>query len=131
MRGDRTVNALEKATSAGAKGDDSDRSLLPRVGRGWAADPCEKAVACRSNESDARPDRAALAEKEIASGKIKGPAHGVPVAIKDLCWVKGAPAAHGMTIHREFRPNEDATVVARLKDAGAIILGKLQQTEGA
>ena len=74
---------------------------------------------------------AAVAEKEIAAGKIKGPLHGVPVAIKDLCWVKGAPAAHGMTIHREFRPNEDATVVARLKDAGAIILGKLQQTEGA
>ena len=74
---------------------------------------------------------AAAAEKEITSGKIKGPLHGVPVAVKDLCWVKGAPAAHGMTIHRDFRPTEDATVVARLKDAGAIILGKLQQTEGA
>src|SRR3954452_4328077 len=74
---------------------------------------------------------AAVAEKEIAAGKIKGPLHGVPIAIKDLCWAKGAPAAHGMTIHRDFRPSEDATVVARLKDAGAIILGKLQQTEGA
>lgn len=74
---------------------------------------------------------AATAEKDIASGKIKGPLHGVPIAVKDLCWTKGAPAAHGMTIHRDFRPIEDATVVARLKDAGAIILGKLQQTEGA
>ncbi|CAL78150.1 putative amidase [Bradyrhizobium sp. ORS 278] len=74
---------------------------------------------------------AAAAEKEIASGKIRGPLHGVPVAVKDLCWAKGAPAAHGMTIHRDFRPNEDATVVARLKAAGAVILGKLQQTEGA
>ncbi|HVX74717.1 MAG TPA: amidase [Bradyrhizobium sp.] len=74
---------------------------------------------------------AAAAEKDIASGKIKGPLHGVPIAVKDLCWVKGAPAAHGMTIHGDFRPSEDATVVARLKDAGAIILGKLQQTEGA
>ncbi|MGJ4997079.1 amidase [Bradyrhizobium sp. HKCCYLS3077] len=74
---------------------------------------------------------AAAAEKEIASGKIRGPLHGVPVAVKDLCWAKGAPAAHGMTIHRDFRPSEDATVVARLKDAGAVILGKLQQTEGA
>ena len=81
--------------------------------------------------ADSALAEAAVAEKEIAAGKIKGPLHGVPVAIKDLCWVKGAPAAHGMTIHREFRPNEDATVVARLKDAGAIILGKLQQTEGA
>ena len=74
---------------------------------------------------------AATAEKEIAAGKVRGPLHGVPIAVKDLCWVKGAPAAHGMTIHRDFRPTEDATVVTRLKDAGAIILGKLQQTEGA
>ncbi|MHC2437093.1 amidase [Bradyrhizobium sp. USDA 4451] len=81
--------------------------------------------------AEAALSEAAAAEKEIASGKIKGPLHGVPIAVKDLCWVKGAPAAHGMTIHRDFRPSEDATVVARLKDAGAIILGKLQQTEGA
>ncbi|WP_257165834.1 amidase [Bradyrhizobium sp. SRS-191] len=74
---------------------------------------------------------AAAAEQEIAAGKIRGPLHGVPVAVKDLCWAKGAPAAHGMTIHHDFRPAEDATVVARLKDAGAVILGKLQQTEGA
>jgi amidase len=81
--------------------------------------------------SEAALAEAARAEKEIASGKIRGPLHGVPVAIKDLCWDKNGPAAHGMTIHRDFRPSEDATVVARLKDAGAIILGKLQQTEGA
>src|SRR3954451_7455327 len=81
--------------------------------------------------ADSALAEAAAAEKGIASGKIRGPLHGVPVAVKDLCWAKGAPAAHGMTIHRDFRPTEDATVVARLKDAGAIILGKLQQTEGA
>lgn len=81
--------------------------------------------------ADSALAEAAAAEKEIVSGRIKGPLHGVPVAVKDLCWVKGAPAAHGMTIHREFRPSADATVVTRLKDAGAIILGKLQQTEGA
>ncbi|MBR0693309.1 amidase [Bradyrhizobium lablabi] len=81
--------------------------------------------------ADSALAEAAVAEKEIGSGNVKGPLHGVPVAIKDLCWVKGAPAAHGMTIHRDFHPNEDATVVTRLKGAGAIILGKLQQTEGA
>ena len=81
--------------------------------------------------ADSALAEANAAEKEIASGKIRGPLHGVPVAVKDLCWARGAPAAHGMTIHRDFRPTEDATVVARLKDAGAIILGKLQQTEGA
>src|SRR4029079_9672457 len=42
-------------------------------------------------------EEAAVAEKQIASGRIKGRLHGVPIAVKDLCWVKGAPAAHGMT----------------------------------
>jgi amidase len=76
-------------------------------------------------------EEARSAEKEIAAGKAKGLLHGVPVAVKDLCWTKDIPSAHGMTIHRDFRPKEDATVVVRLKAAGAIILGKLQQTEGA
>jgi amidase len=76
-------------------------------------------------------EQAHAAGKEIASGKVRSPLHGVPIAIKDLCWMNGVPSAHGMTIHRDYRPTEDATVVARLRDAGAIILGKLQQTEGA
>jgi amidase len=74
---------------------------------------------------------AAQAETEIAAGRYRGPLHGVPIAIKDLCWTKDAPTAAGMSIHRDFRPAEDATVVARLKQAGAVVLGKLQMTEGA
>ena len=76
-------------------------------------------------------EQARAAEAEIARGDIRGPLHGVPIAIKDLCWIKDVPSAHGMTIHRDYRPKEDATVVARLKHSGAVILGKLQQTEGA
>jgi len=102
------------------------KAMLERIER---LDGKLKSYACVM--ADSALAEAAAAEKEIGSGKIKGPLHGVPVAVKDLCWVKGAPAAHGMTIHRDFRPSEDATVVARLKNAGAIILGKLQQTEGA
>jgi len=71
------------------------------------------------------------AEAEIARGAVRGPLHGVPIAVKDLCWTKGIPTAAGMTIHRDFRPGEDATVVRRLREAGAVILGKLQLTEGA
>lgn len=71
------------------------------------------------------------AEAEIARGAARGPLHGVPIAVKDLCWTKGIPTAAGMTIHRDFRPGEDATVVRRLREAGAVILGKLQLTEGA
>jgi amidase len=76
-------------------------------------------------------EEARAADKEIAGGKLRGPLHGVPVAVKDLCWVKDVPSAHGMTIYRDYRPKEDATVVARLRNSGAVILGKLQQTEGA
>lgn len=71
------------------------------------------------------------AGREIAAGQHRGVLHGVPVAIKDLFWTKDAPAAAGMAIYRDFRPGQDATAVARLRDAGAIILGKLQMTEGA
>jgi amidase len=75
--------------------------------------------------------QAHAAEKEIASGKVRGPLHGVPVAVKDLCWMKDTPTSHGMTILHDNKPKEDGTVVARLREAGAVILGKLQQTEGA
>ena len=76
-------------------------------------------------------EQAHAAEKEIAAGEVRGPLHGVPIAVKDLCWTKDAPTAAGMTIYRDYRPSEDATVVSRLKEAGAVILGKLQLTEGA
>ncbi|WP_028004412.1 amidase [Sinorhizobium meliloti] len=75
--------------------------------------------------------QAAAAEAEIARGEYRGPLHGVPVAVKDLCWTEGHPTAAGMLTHRDHRPSEDATVVRRLREAGAIILGKLQMTEGA
>ncbi|RYF33611.1 MAG: amidase, partial [Comamonadaceae bacterium] len=71
------------------------------------------------------------ADAEIASGVARGPLHGVPLAVKDLFWTADAPTGHGMTIHKDFRAKEDATVVRRLRGAGAVLLGKLHQTEGA
>lgn len=74
---------------------------------------------------------AEAAAREIAAGAVRGPLHGVPLAVKDLCWTHDAPTAAGMAIHRGFRAPEDGTVVARLRAAGAVILGKLAMTEGA
>lgn len=71
------------------------------------------------------------AEREIASGFHRGPLHGVPLGVKDLLWTAGVPTAAGTTIHRSFRPDRDATAVARLREAGAVVLGKQQMTEGA
>jgi amidase len=70
-------------------------------------------------------------DAEIRRGENRGPLHGAPIAVKDLCWTKGARTMAGMPIYNDFIPGEDATVVSRLRDAGAVLLGKLQLTEGA
>lgn len=74
---------------------------------------------------------ARAAETDIIAGRYRGPLHGVPLAVKDLLWTRGVPTAGGTTIHKDFKPTEDATVVRRLREAGAVLLGKLQLTEGA
>ena len=81
--------------------------------------------------ADLALSQAEEADAEIARGKIRGPLHGVPIAVKDLCETKGIPTAAGMAVHKDYRPEKDATVVARLRLAGAVMLGKLQMTEGA
>src|SRR5213079_871721 len=75
--------------------------------------------------------KARQAEEEIDRGLWRGPLHGVPIAVKDLCYTDYAPTAAGMLIHKDFIPPYTCTVVERLERAGAIILGKLSMTEGA
>lgn len=84
----------------------------------------------RLMEQDAR-DAAARADQELAAGLDRGPLHGIPVALKDLVDTKGVVTAAGMAIHTDRIPVEDATIVQRLRSAGAVILGKLAMTEGA
>lgn len=71
------------------------------------------------------------AEHEIQAGDYKGPLHGVPIAVKDLCFTSGTRTMGGLKVLREFVPDYDATVVRKLREAGAVILGKLNLTEGA
>src|ERR1700681_1182341 len=76
----------------------------------------------------------ALAKKldgEIRNGIWRGPLHGVPIALKDLCYTSFAPTAGGTKIRAKFVPPYSATIVERLERAGAIIVGKLKMTEGA
>jgi amidase len=75
--------------------------------------------------------QAKTAEQEIVAGDIKGPLHGVPIAVKDNCFTKGIVTTNGMALRRDVKPDYDATVVTKLRDAGAILLGKLHHTEGA
>ncbi|HWJ76119.1 MAG TPA: amidase [Kaistia sp.] len=75
--------------------------------------------------------QAAAAESEIRSGRHRGPLHGVPIAIKDLFHTAGVASTFGSLAYKEFIADSDATLVHRLKMAGAIILGRLHLHEGA
>jgi amidase len=105
---------------------EATEALLARIDR---LDPRLKSYATLTRER-ALADAARL-DAETAAGRSRGPLHGVPIAVKDLCNTEGVPTAAGMAIHRRHVPAKDATVVTRLKQAGAVILGKLQMTEGA
>ena len=74
---------------------------------------------------------ARAADGEIRAGQYRGPLHGVPVAVKDLCYTKGVRTMGGTRVRENFVPDVDATVVSRLRDAGAVLLGKLNLSEGA
>lgn len=70
-------------------------------------------------------------EAEAQQGAWRGPLHGVPIALKDIFDTAGLPTTAGSRIFQGYIPKEDATVVQRLKKAGAILLGKLNLHEFA
>jgi amidase len=74
---------------------------------------------------------AAQADVEIGAGRWRGPLHGVPVAVKDLCQTKDVLTTCASRVLRDWRPGSNATVVDRLEAAGAVLLGKLNMTEFA
>ena len=69
------------------------------------------------------------AEQALIRGDYLGPMHGIPVAVKDQFWSKGIRSTGGSRFLADFVPDEDATVIAKLKRAGAILLGKTNLTE--
>jgi len=100
--------------------------MLRRIDR---VDPALKSYALVTPELALAQAR--VAEQMIGRRQILSQLHGVPVAVKDLCWTEGIATAAGMPLHRDFIPAVDATVVRKLREAGAVLLGKLQLTEGA
>lgn len=74
---------------------------------------------------------ARLKEQELEAGKRVGILHGVPVGLKDIFYTAGIKTTAGSRIFADFVPEYDATSVAKLKEAGAIILGKAVTTEFA
>jgi amidase len=105
---------------------DLTRHMLDRIAK---VDPVLKAYATLMPESALADAHAAA--REITTGKYRGPLHGVPVGVKDLCYTKGVRTMGGTAALRDFVPAYDATVVSKLRAAGAVILGKLNLSEGA
>ncbi|MBI4312293.1 MAG: amidase [Chloroflexi bacterium] len=74
-------------------------------------------------------DAARQAERAVLEGKPLGPLHGLPIALKDLNSTRGIRTTHGSLLYKDFVPQTDDIVVARIRDAGAIILGKTNTPE--
>ncbi len=71
------------------------------------------------------------ADEELARGVDRGPLHGIPLVLKDLFDTRDAPTTGGSKIFSERIPTEDATVVSRLRDGGAVLVGKANMHEWA
>ena len=81
--------------------------------------------------ADSAMAAAQKAEQEIDAGMSRGPLHGVPIAVKDLCFTKGVRTMGAAKVLADHVPSYDGTVIAKLEAAGAVLLGKLNLTEGA
>ena len=95
------------------------RALLERIER---LDPCCNAFLHVMRESALA--QAAAAEKEMIAGRFRGPLHGIPYALKDIADVAGLPTTCHSAILADHVAAQDAPLVARLKDAGAVLVGK-------
>ena len=74
-------------------------------------------------------EAARKADEKLARGEEVGPLHGLPVAHKDLVQTKGIRTTFGSLVYEDFIPEEDALLVERLREAGAILLGKTNTPE--
>ena len=83
---------------------------------------------CTLNEDNARA-RAKQADQALAKGESWGPLHGVPITVKDIFETAGLRTTAGYIPLKDYIPEQDATVVGRLRTAGAVILGKTNMAE--
>jgi len=76
-------------------------------------------------------ERARRAEREIMCGGHRGPLHGIPYGLKDVYETAGIATTGHSKVYADHVPAADATSVAKLREAGAVLLGKLSTHEGA
>ena len=114
------IEAAEAVRSRTATASELLEASLARIEQTDAAVGAFASVQADAARADAaRLDR----------GEATGPLHGVPVAVKDLIFTQGTPTEANCAALREFTPERDATVVSRLRAAGAVIIGKTNTHE--
>ncbi|HEV8701019.1 MAG TPA: Asp-tRNA(Asn)/Glu-tRNA(Gln) amidotransferase subunit GatA [Candidatus Polarisedimenticolia bacterium] len=123
----RTIGEIRSLVASGeASAVEVCRAHLERA---RALEPRLKAFRILLEEEALR--EAARVDRERAEGRTPGPLAGVPIAVKDVLCARGAPATCGSRILQNHVPIYDATCVARLRGAGAVLLGKTNMDEFA
>lgn len=120
------ADASEQISSKRISPLELTRLMLDRI---EALNP--KFIAYITVDADGAIAAAKTAEAEILRGRYRGPLHGIPVSIKDNIATRGVRTTAGSKVLDDWVPDFDATVVARLKQAGAVILGKTNMHEWA
>lgn len=82
-----------------------------------------------SSQPDVALETARERDRELARGLIRGPMHGLPIAVKDLMDVAGLPTSHGSRIYAGRVAADDSVIAARLREAGVVFVGKTNTPE--
>ena len=121
------LSAAATASAIRAKQVSSVEAVQAYLERIDKLDPSLKAyiTVCREEALAA----AGRLDSDLAKGGTAGPLAGVPVAVKDQYQTAGILTTNGSKVYQDFVPTEDATVISRIKQAGGILLGKLNMSE--
>lgn len=124
-----TLSAVEMARKIRAGQLTSEAVVKACLARIEASEPSVQAWAYLD------PDHALAQARELdrirKAGRATGPLHGVPVGLKDIIDTKDMPTEQGSVIFRDRQPSEDAVIVQRLREAGAVLMGKTHTAEFA
>ena len=121
------VAAVTAAMASGATTSaELVEAYVDRIAALSSGGPAVNAVRCLAPDAH---DRAAALDAERREGRVRGPLHGVPVLVKDNIDIAGLPTTAGALALEHSVPDRDADLVVRLRDAGAVVIGKTNLTE--
>ena len=131
--GENRAGGTGAGTTAEAAGQTGSRGIAGRGESARAGAAPRRAAGCAYARvlADSARDTAASVDRDLAQGRWRGPLHGVPIAVKDICFTAGVPTEAGSRVRAGFVPDYDATIVGLLKAAGAVVIGKSETHEFA